>query len=75
MAKHPEMPVGFFAQKSSRQETKADATTTAARSILDAETKARNAKTAKLRALRLAQQEDEAPAPVKPKRAARTSSR
>jgi hypothetical protein len=72
MAKRTEVPAGVFAPKASRQESRADATTTVARSILQAEVKARDAKTAKLKALRLAQEEAEAAAaadaaPVKTK--------
>jgi hypothetical protein len=67
MAKRTEVPAGMFAPKASRQETKADATTTVARSILQAEAKARDAKTAKLRALRLAMEAEAPPAPPKGK--------
>ena len=42
----------------SRLETKADATTAAARAILDEETARREAKTARLRAARLAMEEE-----------------
>jgi hypothetical protein len=72
MAKRTEVPAGMFAPKPSRQETKADATTSVARSILQAETKARDAKTAKLRALRLAQEAQAEAAPAKPKAKARS---
>lgn len=75
MAKRPEMPAGLFAPKPSRQESKADVTTSVARSILDAETKARDVKTAKLRALRLAQEEAAPPPPAKPKRKAAGATR
>lgn len=44
----------LFKPKPSRIETKADATTTAARAIIDSEAAARAAKTEKLRAARLA---------------------
>ena len=71
MSKQPELPSGIFAPRQSRQESKADTTTTVARSILQAETKARDAKTAKLRAARLAQEAEAEPAPAKPKRAAK----
>jgi CspA family cold shock protein len=67
MAKRTEVPAGMFAPKASRQETKADATTSVARSILQAEAKARDAKTAKLRALRLAMEAEAPPAPPKGK--------
>ncbi|MBS3650978.1 hypothetical protein KEU06_20400 [Pseudaminobacter sp. 19-2017] len=50
------MPAGVYAPRPSRQESKADSTTNVARSIIEAEAKARDAKTAKLRALRLAQE-------------------
>jgi hypothetical protein len=56
MAKRSEIPAGVYAPRPSRQESKADSTTSAARSIIEAEAKARDAKTAKLRALRLAQE-------------------
>lgn len=67
MANRTEVPAGIFAPKPSRQESKADATTSVARSILQAEEKARDAKTAKLRALRLAREAEAAPVPDKPK--------
>ncbi|MBX3570460.1 MAG: hypothetical protein KF914_20535 [Rhizobiaceae bacterium] len=68
------MPNGIFAPRPNRQESKADATTMVARSILQAETKARDAKTAKLRALRLAQEAEAAEAPAKkPKGAGKTA--
>ena len=73
MARKPEIPTALFERKPSRQETKADATTTAARSIVHAEQKAQDNKTAKLKALRLAREASE-PAPevaAKPKRPAR----
>ena len=68
MAKQPEIPAGVFAPRPSRQESKADATTNVARSILAAESKARDAKTAKLRALRLAKEAVAEPAEPKAKR-------
>ena len=67
MANRREVPAGMFAPKPSRQESKADATTSVARSILQAEEKARDAKTAKLRALRLAREAEAAPAAPKSK--------
>ena len=71
MSKQPELPAGVFAARPNRQESKADATTTMARSILQAETKARDAKTARLRALRLAQEAVAEPAPAKKVRTAK----
>ena len=71
MAKQPEIPAGVFAPRPSRQESKADTTTSVARSILEAETKARDAKTAKLRALRLAREAEAEPVEPKAKRPAR----
>jgi hypothetical protein len=70
MAKRPAVPEGMFAPKLSRQESRADATTSVARSILEAEQKARDAKTARLRALRLAQEAEAPPTPATPKRKA-----
>ncbi len=66
MASRQEIPSGVFAPKASRQESKADATTTVARSIVSAEAKARDVKTERLRALRLAQEEAAAPPAEKP---------
>ncbi len=66
MAKQTEVPGGVFAPKASRQESRADATTSVARSILQAEVKARDAKTARLKALRLAQEEADAAAAPPP---------
>lgn len=66
MVRHIESAV--FKPKSTRTESKAEATTAAAAAIISSEVRAREAKTARLRAARLAQ-----PAPVvepaKPKRA------
>ena len=45
-----------FQPKPSKQETKADITTRTARQIMDSETAAREAKTERLRAARLAQE-------------------
>jgi hypothetical protein len=56
----------IFAPVPSKQDSKASTTTSVARSILDAETKQREAKTARLRALRLKQEADAPPAEVKP---------
>ena len=71
MAKQPEIPVGVFAPRPSRQESKADATTSVARSMLAGESKARDAKSAKLGALRLAKEAVAEPAEPKAKRPAR----
>lgn len=62
----------LFKPKPSKSESKADTTTNVARAILDDETARREAKTAKLRAQRLAMEEAQAAeAPVKaPKRSA-----
>lgn len=75
MAKQPEIPAGVFAPCPSRQESKADTTTSVARSILQAETKARDAKTAKLRALRLAAEAVAEPAEPKAKRPAKKAAK
>jgi hypothetical protein len=56
-----------FQLKPSRQETKADATTRAAREIIDSEAIAREAKTERLRAARLAQETTARPAKVRGK--------
>lgn len=64
--------VAALQPKSSRQETKADATTRAAWEIIDNEASAREAKTLRLRAARLAQEEAAAkPAPAAGKKAGR----
>ena len=73
MSRQPAVSTDVFAQKKSRFETKADATTTVARSIIAAEAKAQASKTERLRALRLAAEEaaqEAVPAPP-PKRAAK----
>lgn len=60
-----------FQPKPSKQETKADVTTKAARAIIDHEATAREAKTERLRAARLAQEEAavaDAPAAKKPRK-------
>lgn len=67
MVRHIE--TGVFKPKSTRMETKADITTAAATAIIETEAKAREAKTARLRAARLAQ--EETAAPVETKRARR----
>lgn len=58
---------GIFKPKPTQTETKSDATTKAARAILDQEAAARVAKTERLRAARLARQVPDAPpkSPVK----------
>ncbi len=57
----------IFAPTPSKQDSKANTTTSVARSILDAETKQREAKTARLRELRLKQEAEGTPsAEVKP---------
>jgi hypothetical protein len=61
----------LFKPKASKAETKADTTTNAARTIIDAEAEKREAKTARLRQARLDQEAlaAEQAAPAKPKRA------
>ncbi|MBN9076650.1 MAG: hypothetical protein BGN87_14440 [Rhizobiales bacterium 65-79] len=54
----------FFKPKLSQSEKRVDATTLAARAIVEEEASSRDAKTARLRAARLAQAPDE-PAPEK----------
>jgi hypothetical protein len=56
---------GIFAPNPSRQDSKATTTTNVARSILEAEVKQREAKTARLRAARLKMEAEAPPAPVK----------
>jgi hypothetical protein len=60
----------LFKPKASKAETKADITNEAARAIIDDEASRREAKTAKLRQMRLDQEAAAAaiPAPVKPAR-------
>lgn len=57
-----------FKLKPSRQETKADTTTRAAREIIDGEASAREAKTQRLRAARLAIEAIDKPAPAAKKK-------
>ncbi len=60
-----------FQPKPSKQESKADVTTKTARAIIDHELSAREAKTERLRAARLAQEEaaaSKAPAVKKPRK-------
>lgn len=63
---------GVFAPNPSRQDSKAYTTTSVARAILDTEVKQREAKTARLRELRLKKEAEEAavaaPAEIKPAR-------
>ncbi len=56
----------IFAPAPSKQDSKANTTTSVARSILDAETKQREAKTARLRELRLKKEADAPAAEAKP---------
>jgi hypothetical protein len=56
---------GIFAPNPSRQDSKASTTNNVARSILDTEAKQREAKTARLRALRLKKEAEAPPPPPK----------
>jgi hypothetical protein len=56
---------GVFAPNPSRQDSKANTTSSVARSILEAEVKQREAKTARLRELRLKKEAEAAPQPAK----------
>lgn len=56
---------GVFAPNPSRQDSKAHTTSSVARSILEAEAKQREAKTARLRELRLKKEAEAAPQPAK----------
>lgn len=58
---------GVFAPNPSRQDSKAHTTNSVARSILETEVKQREAKTARLRALRLKMEAEAVPAPAKAK--------
>jgi hypothetical protein len=58
---------GVFAPNPSRQDSKATTTNSVARSILETEAKQREAKTARLRALRLKMEAETPPEPVKAK--------
>ena len=74
MAKTNEAARGIFAPNPSRQDSKASTTNNIARSILETEAKQREAKTARLRALRLKMEAEAPPLPAKPapkKRAAK----
>jgi hypothetical protein len=61
---------GIFAPNPSRQDSKASTTSNVARSILEAEVKQREAKTARLRALRLKMEAEAPPPPPKAAKAA-----
>lgn len=74
MAK-PSMPTGIFKPNPSRQESRADTTTTVARTIAQAEIAAREAKTARLRKLRLQKEAETAEQPAPKKRAVRAKAR
>jgi len=71
MARNPDAKL--FKPQPSRMEAKGDATTRAARQIMETEAAAERAKTARLKAARLAQEATAAaePAPAKPARPAR----
>jgi hypothetical protein len=56
---------GVFAPNPSRQDSKANTTSSVARAILETEMKQREAKTARLRALRLKMEAETPPEPVK----------
>lgn len=56
---------GVFAPTPSRQDSKANTTTSVARAILETEVKQREAKTARLRELRLKMEAETQPEPVK----------
>jgi hypothetical protein len=62
---------GVFAPNPSRQDSKANTTTSVARAILETEVKQREAKTARLRALRLKMEAEAPPEPVKAAKPAR----
>jgi len=65
-------PAGIFTQKPSGSESKQQTTNSAARAILAAEVRARDAKTVRLRELRLQREADapvDVPAAPKPKKA------
>lgn len=62
---------GVFKPKASQAETKSDATTRAARAIIDSEAAQRIAKTERLRAARRAKEDSEGPRPLLAKKTAR----
>jgi hypothetical protein len=70
MAKTNEAARGIFAPNPSRQDSKASTTNNIARSILETEAKQREAKTARLRALRLKMEAEAPPPPPKAAKAA-----
>lgn len=66
-------PSKTFAPNKSKHETKSDATTKAAWDIIDTEASRRAAKTERLRAARLAQEESQPPAPPAKKKTQRAA--
>lgn len=74
MAK-PGMTGGLFAPLPNKAESKARTTDSVFRSIVSAETAARDAKTERLRQLRLKREAEAAPAPEPKKRAARKTAK
>jgi hypothetical protein len=62
---------GVFAPTPSRQDSKANTTTSVARAILDTEVKQREAKTARLRELRLQKEAETQPEPAKTEKPAK----
>jgi hypothetical protein len=69
--RHPEMPQGMFKPKPTAIGTKQDATTRAARQIIDGEAALREQKTERLRLARLASEATNTNTPPRPKRAMR----
>jgi hypothetical protein len=69
--RHLEMPQGIFKPKPTAIETKQDATTKAARQIIDGEAAAREKKTERLRLARLANEATNTNTPPTQKRAIR----
>jgi len=69
--RHPEIPQGLFKPKPTAIETKQDATTRAARQIIDGEAAVREQKTERLRLARLASEATNANTPPAQKRAIR----
>lgn len=67
------LAAAVFQPKASRQETKADTTTRAAWEIIDSEAAAREAKTQRLRAARLALEAADEPTPAAKKKKAKKS--
>jgi len=66
--RHPEIPQGLFKPKPTAIETKQDATTRAARQIIDGEAAVREQKTERLRLARLASEATNANTPPAQKR-------